>query len=185
MARNGVADASLLLSLGAASALHLLWNDPDRAWHVTPMARDEVRSEPTRSELSRALLTGRLAIAGLDADSGTELQLFAHWSSLVHAGEAEAIAIALSRGWVVGLEDLSAQRKVTRAAGAEHWINSATLLVTAVRQGRMTIAEADAAFGQLDCYGGYRKRGIGTIEGLIPLRAHPGGGVGCRPGSGS
>jgi hypothetical protein len=178
MARNGIADASLLLSLGAASALHLLWNDPDHAWHVTPIARGEIRSDPTRSEISRALLNGRLATAELDTDSAAELQLFAHWSSVVDAGEAEAIAVALSRGWVVGLEDLAAQRQVTRAAGAEHWVNSATLLVAAVGQGRLSITEADALFVRLDCYSGYRKRGIATLKGLMPLQTHSGAGIG-------
>lgn len=164
---GGVADASLLLSLGQASALHLLWDDPDHSWHITPVARGEVKSDPTRSELSRAILNGRLATTELDTDSDQELRLFAHWSDLVDPGEAEAIAVALSRGWVVGLEDLFAQRRVTDEAGAAHWVNAATLLVTAVNQGRKSIAEADAVFVRLDCYGGYRKRGVSSLRDLI------------------
>lgn len=164
----GVADASLLLSLGEASALHLLWDDPDRVWRVTPIARSEVRSDPTRSELSRAILSGRLATTELDTDSDQELRLFAHWSDLVDAGEAEAIAVALARGWVVGLEDLFAQRRVTFEAGAAHWVNAATLLVNATTNRRMSIADADAVFVRLDCYSGYRKRGITSLRDLIP-----------------
>lgn len=166
MEGGGVADASLLLSLGQASALHLLWDDPDRTWHITPIARSEIRSEPTRSDLSRAILNGRLAPAELDTDSDQELRLFAHWSDLVDPGEAEAIAVALSRGWVVGLEDLFAQRRVTAEAGAARWVNAATLLLAAVNQGRNSIAEADAIFVRLDCYGGYRKRGITSLKDL-------------------
>lgn len=163
---GGVADASLLLSLGEASALHVLWDDPDRTWYVTPVARSEVKSDPTRSELSRAILSGRLATAELDTDSDHELRLFARWSDLVDAGEAEAIAVALGRGWVVGLEDLFAQRRVTDAAGAAHWVNAATLLVNAVNHGRMSAADADAIFVRLDCYSGYRKLGIITLKDL-------------------
>lgn len=165
---DGVADASLLLSLGEASALHLLWDDPDRTWHITPIARSEVKSDPTRSELARAILNGRLATTELDTDSDPELRLFARWSDLVDPGEAEAIAVAVSRGWVVGLEDLFAQRCVTAEAGAAHWVNAATLLLTAVNEGRKSIAEADAIFLRLDCYGGYRKRGITSLRDLIP-----------------
>jgi hypothetical protein len=165
---SGVADASLLLSLGEASALHRLWEDPGRIWHVTPIARSEVRKDPTRSELSRALLSGRLAMAELDTDSEEELRLFAHWSDLVDAGEAEAIAVVLARGWVVGLEDLFAQRCVTREAGAEHWVNAATLLLSATRDGRMSMSDADAVFVRLDCYSGYRKRGIRSLRDLTP-----------------
>jgi predicted nucleic acid-binding protein len=168
MPGGGVADASLLLSLGEASALHLLWDDPDRTWHITPISRGEVKSDPTRSELSRAILNGRLATTELDTDSHHELRLFAHWSDMVDPGEAEAIAVALSRGWVVGLEDLYAQRRVSAEAGTNHWVNAATLLLAAVKRGRISIAEADAIFVRLDCYGGYRKRGITSLRDLIP-----------------
>jgi hypothetical protein len=168
MDENGVADASLLLSLGEATALHLLWEDPGLTWHVTPIARGEVRRDPTRSELSRAILAGRLAATELDADSEEELRLFAHWSDVVDAGEAEAIAVALARGWVVGLEDLFAQRRVTREAGKVHWLNAAGLLLRATLAGRMSIADADAVFVRLDCYGGYRKRGIISLRNLSP-----------------
>lgn len=167
MSRNAVADASLLLSLGGVSALHLLWDDPAHTWHVTPVGRDEVQSEPTRSDVSRAILSEHLAIAELDTDSAQELHLFAHWTRLVDGGEAEAISVALSRGWIVGLEDLFAQRRVTAEAGSENWVNAATLLVAAVKQGRMSLTQADAIFVRLDCYAGYRKRGVLTLGGLI------------------
>lgn len=166
MVRNGVADASLLISLGAASALELLWGDRDLVWHIPPIARGEIQSEPTRSELSRAILDGRLITTELDTDSEEELQLFARWTTLVDAGEAEAIAVALARDWVVGLEDLFAQRRVTRDSGTEHWINAAALLLAAVRQGRKNMSEADAIFVRLDCYTGYRKRGITSLSDL-------------------
>lgn len=168
MEGSGVADASLLLSLGEASALHLLWEDPDWTWYVTPIARGEVRRDPTRSELSRAILAGRLAVAELDTDSEEELALFAQWSDLVDAGEAEAIAVSLARGWVVGLEDLFAQRCVTREAGKAHWVNAAGLLLRAIHAGRMSIAEADAVLVRLDCYSGYRKRGINSLKDVSP-----------------
>lgn len=164
---SGVADASLLLSLGEASALHLLWENPGPIWHVTPIARGEVKKDPTQSELSRAILSGRLATTELDTDSEEETRLFAHWSDLVDAGEAEAIAVALARGWVVGLEDLFAQRCVTREASETRWVNSATLLLAAVRCGRMSMADADAVFARLDCYSGYRKRGIRSLRNII------------------
>lgn len=165
---NGVADASLLLSLGEASALHLLWEDSDWTWHVTPIARSEVRTDPTRSELSRAILAGRLPATELDTDSDDELRLFAHWSDVVDPGEAEAIAVALARGWVVGLEDLYAQRCVTRQAGEARWMNAAGLLLRATQAGRMSMADADAVFVRLDCYSGYRKRGISSLRNLSP-----------------
>ncbi|MGK7313269.1 MAG: hypothetical protein ACN0LA_13625 [Candidatus Longimicrobiales bacterium M2_2A_002] len=167
MPEDGVADASLLLSLGGVSELDLLWDDPDLDWHLTPIARGEIQSEPTRTEISHAILDGKLATTELDTDSEKELSLFVRWSRLVDAGEAEAIAVALARGWVVGVEDLFAQRKVTSEAGSDQWVNVATLLVAAVRQGRMRLPEADAIFVRLDCYAGYRKRGVNSLSDLV------------------
>lgn len=68
---------------------------------------------------------------------------------------------------MVGIEDLFAQRRVTSEAGSDKWVNVATLLVAAVRQGRMRLPEADAIFVRLDCYPGYRKRGVNSLSDLV------------------
>lgn len=166
MPQQGVVDASLLLTLGEASALHLLWNDPHHDWHVTPVSRGEVLSEPTRSEISRAVLNGRLAITELDTKSEIELKELARWTAWVDAGEAEAIAVAVSRQWIVGLEDLAAQRRLTREVGTNVWVNAAALLIASVRDARLSLPAADAIFVRLDCYPGYRKRGVTSLADL-------------------
>lgn len=168
MAKEAVVDASLLLTLGEAAALHLLWDDAHHDWHVTPIARGEVLSEPTRSEISRALLNGHLAVTELNTESEIELRAFARWSDCVDAGEAEAIAVATTRGWIVGLEDLFAQRRLTREAGAGTWVNAASLLISAVKDGALSLSAADAIFVRLDCYPGYRKRGVSSLADLLP-----------------
>lgn len=169
MSRKGVLDASLLLTLGEASALDLLWDDPRYDWHVTPIVRGEVRSEPTRSGISEAILADDLTPVTLE-DEG-ELRALARWEKTVDAGEAEAIAVAEIRGWVVGIEDLFARRRLTEAFGAERWVNSATLLLHAISDGRLTHAEADAVFRRLDCFSAYAKRGV---ESLTDLKRGPG-----------
>jgi hypothetical protein len=166
MATDGVLDASLLLNLGGASALDLLWNDPRHRWHITPITRSEVASDPTRTAVAHAILNGRLRPTELDTRSVSELTALALWTRYVDPGEAEAIAIATSRGWVVGIEDLAAQRRLTREEGSQHWINAAGLLVAAVRAGRLPLPAADAIFARLDCYSGYRKRGIASLSDL-------------------
>ena len=164
MARRGTVDTSILLTLGEASALSLLWEEPRYVWHITPIVRSEVTTEPTRGELSRALLDGALSATELDPDSEEELQIFARRTGTVDAGEAEAIAVAVSRGWVVAIEDRYAQRRLREARVP--WVNSATLLLDAVRDGRMSLSEADATFVRLDCYPGYRNRGVRSLADL-------------------
>lgn len=166
MARNGVVDASLLLSLSSASSLNLLWNDPHHDWHLTPLVRNEIQREPARSEVSNAVLDGRLGLAELAMESSDESGAWARWSGIVDPGEAEAIAVATTRGWVVGIEDRFAQRRLTEAAGPESWVNAATLLVSAIEEGRLSLPSADLIFQDLDCYPGYAKRGITSVADL-------------------
>lgn len=167
MTRNGVLDTSLILSLGGASALDLLWDDPAHTWHITPIVRGEVISEPSRSQISRAILEGDLVTMELDTDSADEMKAFVEWSTSVDPGEAEAIAVGLSRSWTIGIEDRFAQRRLTSAVGPGIWVNAAGLLVAAVRSGLRSPSDADAIFKRLDCYSGYVKRGITSLSDLV------------------
>jgi len=163
----GVLDTSLVLTLSDSRSLSLLWHDPRMRWHITPLVRSEIRSEPAQTEVSSAIVERRLGLAELDARSEPELQTFAEWSAVVDAGEAEAIAIGVSRGWVVGIEDRYAQRRLTQRVGGDAWMNAAGLLVRAVHDGRMSEADANTVFQGLDCYPGYRKRGITDLGPLL------------------
>lgn len=166
MSKNAVLDTSLVLSLGGASALDLLWDDPQHTWHLTPIVRGEVISEPSRSQISRAILSGNLVAAELDTDSAAEMKAFADWSKSVDPGEAEAIAVGLSRSWTIGIEDRFAQRRLTSVVGPESWVNAAGLLVAAAQTGTRSPSDAEAIFKRLDCYSGYMKRGITTLSDL-------------------
>jgi predicted nucleic acid-binding protein len=147
--------------------LHVLWEDPDHTWHITPVVRGEILSEPTRSEVSRAVLNGNLVRTELDMESNVELTALARWSTVVDPGEAVAIALAASRGWVVGIEDLFAQRRLTEEVGAQGWLNAAGLLVAAVHRDRITLSDAGAILRRLDSYPGYEKRGVSELWKLM------------------
>ena len=166
LARSAVLDTSLILSLGGASALDLLSDDPAHTWHITPIVRGEVISQPTRSQISRAILEGDLVTMELDTDSADEMKAFVEWSRSVDPGEAEAIAVGLTRSWTIGIEDRFAQRRLTSAVGPAAWVNTAGLLLAAVRSGIRSLSDADAIFTRLDCYSGYVKRGITSLSDL-------------------
>lgn len=128
-----------------------------------------------------AVLDTSLILSELDMDSAEEMRAFADWSRSVDPGEAEAIAVGLSRSWTIGLEDRFAQRRVTSVAGPESWVNAAGLLVAAVQTSTRPLSDADAIFKRLDCYAGYLKRGITTLSvrggpgvGAVPHAEEPG-----------
>lgn len=166
MATNATLDASLLLTLGGAAALHVAFDNPRYRWYITPIVRGEVLTEPTRTVVMKALLAGSLSPAELDTESPVELTEFAFWTRLVDPGEAEAIAVAVSRGWVVGIEDLFARRRLVELHGPQAFVNSATLLLEGIEDRRLTQSEADRTFKALDGYAAYAKIGIGSLADL-------------------
>lgn len=166
--RPCVLDASLLLSLGKAGQLDLLRKAPEFHWHIAPIARSELRSAETREPVEQAILGGTITPVELDSDDEGTTALFGEWAEVTDPGEAESIAIALAKGWLVALEDRDAQRRLDRLAGPGHWINCANILIAATRAGRLKLREADAIFQRLDVFPGYAKQGVQSILQLEP-----------------
>lgn len=162
-----VLDASLLISLGKARQLSLLFETRELDLFITPTVLDQLRSDDTRRPVEQAIVAGLISVVHISSDDPAELDAVAEWSESVDEGEAECIALALTRGWLVGLEDRAAQRAVRRRGGDPAWVSCADLLVLAVRAGRLTLEEADAIFRSLDAYPGYAKRGVSSLRDLV------------------
>lgn len=160
-------DASFLLTLGKAGRLDLLARARSFEWCLTPLVRSELQSPETRDPVDRAVLDGTISLTEVDSDQETEMDLFAEWSEKVDSGEAEAIAVALARNWLVGIEDRQAQRLLDRLAGAGRWTNCAAVLWSLVKGETMTLAEADVIFASLDVYAGYQRRGIISLMDMV------------------
>jgi len=161
-----VLDASLLISLGKAGQMHILSKAPSYRWHIGPITRAELLRPETRDPVERLIVEGRITPEQLDSEDAAGMALFAEWSERVDPGEAEAIGIALARGWVVGLEDLDARRQLNRHIGPGCWINCANILLDAMQAGTMSAAEADEVFRKLDVYSSYEKAGVRSLADL-------------------
>lgn len=165
-----VLDASLLLSLGKAGQLRLLLETAELDLFITPTVLGQLLSDDTRRPVEEAILAGRISVVHISSDDPAELDAVAEWSESVDEGEAESIALGVTRGWLVGLEDRAAQRAIRRRGGNPGWVSCADLLVLAVRAGRRTLEEADAVFRSLDVYPSYVKRGISSLRDLLGVR---------------
>ncbi len=164
MARPCVLDASILIALGKAGQVELLRKVPAFEWRIGPITRGELVKPETKRPVEEMILDGVIQVVEQDSDHERGIELFSQWSDRVDAGEAESIALALSNGWLVGIEDLAAQRKLDRIVGVGHWMNCATLLIASVKARTLKLAEADAIFASLDVFGGYAKRGITSLS---------------------
>jgi hypothetical protein len=158
----------VLLALGKAGCLDVLRQCPGFHWHIGPIARGELKSAETRDPVESMILEGVIAPTDLDSDDSRATALFAEWCAVVDPGEAESIAIGLSRDWGVALEDRAAQRHLDSDSGPGRWINCADVLIDAVKGGRMSLAEADAMFRRLDVYSGYATRGVTSLRQVAP-----------------
>lgn len=145
----------------------MLAKAPAFEWHITPIVRGEIKSAKTRYAVERAILDGAISTVAVGSDTPEELVLLSEWRELVDPGEAEAIAVALARDWIVGIEDLAAQRLLDRRCGPGRWTNCAAILVSVVNASTLTLDDADAIFRSLDVYEGYRRRGIENLKQLM------------------
>jgi len=161
-----ILEASLIITLTAADSLSILDGNARYEWYITPIVRGELTRPENRKPVDAMIGSGRLRITEIDTEDLNELAEWARWTDRVDAGEAEAIAIAVSRSWMIAIEDRQAQRAVTGKLGLGRWINSANLLLDAVADGRLALADADQVFASLDCYTGYVKRGVLSLARL-------------------
>lgn len=163
MARPCAIDTSLILTLSSASHLGFFLSKSRYNWCITPLVRGELTRRETREPVDSAITQGKLRVTALDMNSEREVELWTRWSLLVDLGEAETIALAIARGWLVALEDRQAQRALDREEGDGHWINCATLLLDATEDQVLSLADADRIFQSLDSYPGYKKRGVASL----------------------
>jgi predicted nucleic acid-binding protein len=164
MRRTCVLDTSLLLALSTTGQLHIFLSNSRYEWVITPLVRGELIRRESRDVVDRAISGGDVKLAEIDTTSERELRIWSKWSSLVDPGEAEAIALAQTRGWLVGLEDRQAQRALDRDVGRGHWINGVNVLLNAIEDGVLSAPDAELLFQKLDSYPGYVKRGATTLS---------------------
>jgi hypothetical protein len=166
--RSCVLDASLVIALGKAGHADILRKVRSFEWHIGAIARGELVKPATKRPVEQMIAEGVVKPVELDADDAAGMTLFAQWSESLDPGEAESVTIALSNGWLVGLEDLAAQRRLDRISGPGHWINCANVLIAAIREGGLTLVDADAIFAKLDVFSGYAKRGVTSLNQIHP-----------------
>jgi hypothetical protein len=117
-------DASLVLTLSGAGVLERVLLASRYEWHITPLVRNEVVRRKTRDVIDRAITAGRLQVTDVDITDPVQLDAWVEWERLIDIGEAEAIALAPARGWVIGVEARQVQRVLDRRLGAGRWVNA-------------------------------------------------------------
>jgi predicted nucleic acid-binding protein len=147
-----VADASVLINFLRAGRLDLLRHHGGYRIVVTEHVRREVSYPDQAAELVEAITAGD--IDEIQVTDPVELEIFAELNAVLGRGESACIAVAANRGWVVAMDELGrARREVHERVGRNRLINTPGLILSCVRNGAITVAEADGIKVTLESQG--------------------------------
>ena len=147
-----VTDASVLINFLRAGRLDLLRHHEGYRIVVTEHVRTEVRYPDQAAELAKAITAGD--IEEIQVTDPAELGTFAQLNAVLGQGESASIAVAANRGWVIALDEVGrAKREVYERVGSGRLINTPGLILSCVRNGAITVAEADGIKERLKSQG--------------------------------
>jgi len=148
-----VSDTDVLINFLRVGRLDLLCRHADYRIVITEHVRGtmgapgEVTDNAQLSVLDAAVSSGELEETSLT--DPFEIGLFASLNVFLGRGEAAAIAVAASRGWVVATDDRRAGRESQSRLGANRRLTTPGILLRCILNGHLTVAEADTIKGQL------------------------------------
>lgn len=137
-----VADTNVLINFLRSGRLDLLLQHKDYKLIITEHARREVTYPEQAAELESAI-SGR-DINQIQLTDPSEISLFAELNAVLGRGESAAIAVAANRNWVIATDELGrARREVCERVGKNKLITTPGLILSCIRNGAITVAEAD------------------------------------------
>jgi len=150
--RTLVVDACLVITFGGTGQLDLV-SGGDHRVVIGKRASAEVIHAPARPQLDAALENGSIDLESVDLDREAEQEALARYDSFVafrNRGDAEVIALAATRGYIVGSDDAAVRRRVRADLGPERIAGTLDVVVWAIRDGRLSLAGADAFLTKCD-----------------------------------
>jgi len=137
-----VTDANVLINLIRIGQLPLLGQLDGYRFLVPAEVVNEITEPDQREALSWALTEGHLE--QLVVDTMESLQLFAELRDVMGMGEAACLALAATRGCHIASDEKKRfRRRAMELIGEQRIVRTEGILLTAIRQERISVAEAD------------------------------------------
>lgn len=140
---RAVCDTCILVNFARIVRLDLLVEHPDYRFVVPEQVRDEL-TEPGQ----RVYVDEVIAVGGLEITVSSDLAEIAKAVDLrrhMDRGEAVAFAVATHRGWHVATDEgRRTRRMIVEQLGAKRLLTTPAILVSCIRAGMLTVADADA-----------------------------------------
>lgn len=143
-----VADSSFLINFLVLDRMDVLGGLQEFRFHVVNHVSAEIRYEAQRARL-RAALEGGL-VAEIEITEPGEILLYDEFRRFLGDGESAALAVAVTRRWVIaGDEKGRFRREVFDRLGEDYLLNTLGTLLTAIRASLITVDEAEALRAEL------------------------------------
>jgi predicted nucleic acid-binding protein len=144
-----VTDSSFLINFLVVDRMDILRRLPQFRFHVVNHVRAEIRYESQRARLHAATESG--AVTEIEITDPAEIPLYEEFRSFLGDGESASLAVAVSRGWVIAADEKGRfRRELFSRLGEDHLLDTLGALLTAIRAGIITVAQAEGLRIQLE-----------------------------------
>jgi predicted nucleic acid-binding protein len=142
-------DASVLINFLRVERLDLLGALPGFAFTLPDQVAQEITYPEQTRALNEALETGLLRVES-STDPG-EIANYAELRRVMGRGEAACLAMAETRGWDIAADEGGRFRRLAEERlGGGRILNTAGILVLAIRAGLLSVEEADEIKARLE-----------------------------------
>ena len=112
-----------------------------------------MRRPPARNALARAVADGEIEIETIDLAVSNEQEALARFDArpaFRGRGDAEVLALAVTRGYVVGSDERALRRAVRVELDRSCLMSTLDVIVLAVREARTSVEEGERLLSSLD-----------------------------------
>jgi predicted nucleic acid-binding protein len=146
-----VTDANVLINFAFIEQLSLFGAIEGYQFHVPTDVVEEILDDEQHAAVLDAIAAGHLKQVTVDTIDA--VALFAQLRDVMGRGEASCLALAVSTGAHVASDEKKRfRRRAIELLGEERILRTESVLLEAIRQGRVTIADADAFKATLEAH---------------------------------
>lgn len=143
-----VTDSSLLINFLLLDRMDILGGLRPFRFHVVNHVGAEIRYEDQRNRLQAAMESG--VVTEIEIIESGEILLYDELRRFPGDGESASLAVAVSRRWVIAADEKGRfRRELVARLGENYLLDTAGALVTAIRAGVITTAQAETLRAQL------------------------------------
>lgn len=137
-----VADSSFLINFLVLDRMDILGGLSQFRFHVVNHVSAEIRYEDQRRRLRAAIESA--IVTEIEITEPGEILLYDEFRRFLGDGEAASLAVAVSRRWVIAADEKGRfRRELFGRLGENYLLDTAGALVTAIRAGVITTAQAE------------------------------------------